>query len=118
MVRKTIRLLVLGVLLAVLPAIHAGALEPYCCLCTACTTGAPVQCAPVMAPGTFTADCAAVCSRIGCGSSRVIDGFCPAPDACAGLVAPAPALSWQALFGLALALAVDGVYRAQRRLRT
>jgi hypothetical protein len=121
MARKTMRLLVLAGVLALLPAAHTSALEPYCCVCTACSTGGAVQCVTVAATGTLAAGCATACSDIGCTSSKVVEGECPAPDACASLLgasAPAPALSWQALTVLALALTAWGLYRTQRRLHT
>lgn len=118
MVRKTIRLLILGGVLGALPVAYAAAqAEPYCCVCTACPTGA-VQCVTVQAAGISTAGCATACSGIGCGGAKVVEGACPAPAACASLLgAPAPALSWQALAALALALSAWGVYRTQRRMR-
>jgi hypothetical protein len=116
MVRKTTRLLVLGGVLGLL-ATHASAQAiPHCCLCTGCTTGRAAQCATVTAEGSSAAACVTGCLNVGCGRSRVI--ACQEIDACADLVAPAPALSWQVLTALALALTVGGVYRTQRRLHT
>jgi hypothetical protein len=90
-------------------------LEPYCCVCTGCATGAATQCIPVAALGGMHADCPTRCATQNCNFLEVLDGVC-AEHAAECMPSPAPAASRPVLFALGISLAGCGVYLVRRRL--
>ena len=103
--------------LFIAPRLSHAQLEPYCCVCNGCSSGAAVQCISVGALGATHADCADRCAALpqSCQLLEVLDGFCElhAGDC---MPSPAPAASRSVMFALGVLLVGGGVYLVQRRV--
>jgi len=116
---KSSLLPILGIAAALLLAprlsVAFDGVEPYCCVCTGCTTGTARQCISVLAEGTRESDCTNRCGAQSCQFLEVLDGSCNLHAAeCSP--APAPAASRLVLFALAALLVGSGVHLARRRV--